>query len=236
MWGGTGIGEPYTRAFQIGCHLDRGDVAAARRVADAALTGPALGEGGRLLQQALARLLVAEGRLEEALATLDAIPTPVRHPQPGLEPVADASRPVALRRARPHRRGGRAGARRRSTLLRRWGAPSYLGTALCLLGRAARAATASSDLREAVEVLTPTYAAVELARARCALGSRPQVPDDEAVAAAARGRGRRAPDRGALGDRAARPRRPPARAAARRRRRRDAPARCPTHRAADRSS
>src|SRR3712207_9241740 len=23
MWGGSGIGEPYTRSFQIGCHLDR---------------------------------------------------------------------------------------------------------------------------------------------------------------------------------------------------------------------
>ena len=39
MWGGSGIGEPYTRSFQIGCHLDRGDVAAARRVADAAHEG-----------------------------------------------------------------------------------------------------------------------------------------------------------------------------------------------------
>ena len=61
MWGGSGIGEPYTRSFQIGCHLDRGDVAAAREVADAALDGPALGEGGRLLQHSLARLLAVEG-------------------------------------------------------------------------------------------------------------------------------------------------------------------------------
>jgi DNA-binding NarL/FixJ family response regulator len=36
-------------------------------------------------------------------------------------------------------------------------------------------------LREAVDVLAPTTAAVELARARCALGRQAQVPDDEAI-------------------------------------------------------
>ena len=51
MWGGTGVGESFTRAFEIGCHLDRGDLAAARRVADAALTGRAGGEGGRLMMR-----------------------------------------------------------------------------------------------------------------------------------------------------------------------------------------
>jgi hypothetical protein len=64
--------------------------------------------------------------------------------------------------------------------LRRWGAPSYLGTALCRLGQL-RGDEGLGDMREAVEVLTPSYAAVELARARCMLGSRPEVPDDEAV-------------------------------------------------------
>ena len=60
------------------------------------------------------------------------------------------------------------------------GAPSYLGTALCRLGQL-RGDAGLEDIREAVAVLTPTYAAVELARARCVLGSSPQVPDDEAV-------------------------------------------------------
>jgi hypothetical protein len=64
--------------------------------------------------------------------------------------------------------------------LRRWGAPSYLGTALCRLGLL-RGDDGLDDMREAVEVLTPTYAAVELARARCMLGARPEVADDEAV-------------------------------------------------------
>ena len=53
-------------------------------------------------------------------------------------------------------------------------------------------------MREAVEVLTPTYAAVELARARCMLGSRAEVPDDEAVELL-RAALETALDRGALG-------------------------------------
>ena len=64
--------------------------------------------------------------------------------------------------------------------LRRWGAPSYLGTALCRLGEL-RGAEGLADMREAVDVLASSYAAVELARARCMLGGRPDVPDDEAV-------------------------------------------------------
>jgi DNA-binding NarL/FixJ family response regulator len=65
-------------------------------------------------------------------------------------------------------------------LLRRWGAPSYLGRALCLLGEL-RGADGLDDLRQAVHLLSSTSAAVDLARARCALGSRPEVADAEAV-------------------------------------------------------
>jgi DNA-binding SARP family transcriptional activator len=178
MWGGSGIGEPYTRSFQIGCHLDRGDVGAAREVADAALKGPAAGEGGRLMQHAIARLLAVEGRPAEALAVLDAIPTPVPVRNPAWNPWLTTAA-IALDRLG---RSGEAVSLMQEEVdrLRRWGAPSYLGTALCRLGQLRRDA-GIDDIREAVAVLTPTYAAVELARARCVLGSRPQVPDDEAV-------------------------------------------------------
>ncbi len=168
MWGGSGIGEPYTRSFQIGCHLDRGDVAAARQVADAAVTGPAAGEGGRLLQHSLARLLAVEGRPAEALAALDAIPMPVPVRNPVWNPWLTTAA-IALDRL------GRTDEavtlmQEEVARLRRWGAPSYLGTALGRLGRL-RGDDGLADMREAVEVLTPTYAAVELARARCMLGS-----------------------------------------------------------------
>ena len=178
MWGGSGIGEPYTRSFQIGCHLDRGDVAAARQIADAALKGPAVGEGGRLLQHALARLLAVEGRSAEALAALDAIPMPVPVRNPAWNPWLTTAA-IALDRL------GRTDEavsfmQEEVARLRRWGAPSYLGTALCRLGEL-RGEDGLADMREAVQVLTPSYAAVELARARCMLGNRPDVPDDEAV-------------------------------------------------------
>jgi hypothetical protein len=63
-------------------------------------------------------------------------------------------------------------------LLRAWGAPTYLGTALRHLGEL----TGDVDaLREAVDLLTPTTCGVELARARLALGRRGDVRDEEAV-------------------------------------------------------
>ncbi|MCW2621405.1 MAG: Tetratricopeptide 4, partial [Frankiales bacterium] len=60
------------------------------------------------------------------------------------------------------------------------GAPSYLGAALRLLGELAGPA-GIGHLREAEVVLSPTTAALELARARLSLGSAPAVPDAEAV-------------------------------------------------------
>jgi hypothetical protein len=65
-------------------------------------------------------------------------------------------------------------------LLRRWGAPSFLGGALRLLGEL-RGPEGMPELRESVALLESTSAAVDLARARCSLGSRPETPDDEAV-------------------------------------------------------
>ncbi len=178
MWGGAGIAEPYIRSVEISCHLDRGDLAAARRAADAALTGPAVGEGARLLRLDIARLLVEEGRQADALALLDELPTP----SPVANPARDPWR--GIRAAALHGVGRTREANplivEEVALLRRWGAPSYLGSALRrhgeLLGRGG-----VDQLREAVAVLAPTHAVVELARARCALGRSPEVDDSEAV-------------------------------------------------------
>ena len=178
MWGGTGIAGPYSRSVEISCQLDRGDLHAARRAADAALAGPAVGEGARLLQHDIARLLVAEGRHREALAALDGAPTavpianPVRDPWRGIAAAAwlglgDTERALAL-------------AAEETELLRRWGAPTYLGAALRRQGELLGTAGVTL-LREAVDVLAPTPAAVQLARARCALGSSPELGDGEAV-------------------------------------------------------
>ncbi|SNS36139.1 Transcriptional regulatory protein, C terminal [Geodermatophilus pulveris] len=178
MWGGAGIVPPFAHAFLIGVHLDRGDLAAARAAADAAGTGPGPGDGGRLLQHAVARVLTAEGHHERALAVLDAVPTPVPVPNPVWNPW----RSTAALALRGLDRTGEAIAlaEEEAGLLRRWGAPSHLGATLRLLGEL-RGAEGLPELREAVALLASTSAVVDLARARCALGARPEVPGREAV-------------------------------------------------------
>jgi tetratricopeptide (TPR) repeat protein len=132
MWGGSGVGTTFTQAFLVGVHLDRGDLGAARGVADAALAAPLVGDGGRLLGQAAVRLQVAEGRHAEALAALDSVVDPVQVPNPVWNPVRSL-RALALAGV------GRtpeaiALASEEVELLRRWGAPTYLGAGLRLLG------------------------------------------------------------------------------------------------------
>ncbi|MGY1740020.1 MULTISPECIES: BTAD domain-containing putative transcriptional regulator [unclassified Blastococcus] len=178
IWGHGHIGDPYTRAFAVACHLDRGDLAAARRSADAGLAAPHPGEGGRLLEHAAARLLVAEGRYEEALAAVVRIPAPVPVPNPAWHPWRSTGARALAGLGRPDEAVALMDEEVR--LLRRWGAPVALGAALRLRG-GLRGRPGLDDLREAVELLAPTSAAVELARARCALGADPALPDDEAV-------------------------------------------------------
>ncbi len=176
-WGGTGVGEPFARAFLVLCHLDRGDLAAAREVADAC-EAVRLGEGGRIYQQAVARLLVAEGRCEEALSALDAAPAGIPIANPAWNPWR------GIRAAALHGLGrvdeALELAEEEVALLRRWGAPSHLGRGLLLQGEL-RGGHGLVDLREAVDRLATTPAALDLARARVALGSRPEVADGEAV-------------------------------------------------------
>jgi tetratricopeptide (TPR) repeat protein len=182
LWGGTRVGEPFARAFQIGCHLDRGDLGAARQAADSFAGTAAFGEGGRVYQQAVARLLVAEGRCDEALLVLAeppstdygiAIVNPVWNPWRSIKAAALyglGRTPQAIETAEEE-----------LALLRVWGAPSFLGRALCMLGEL-RGRAGLDDLAEAVDLLASTSAAVDLARAQCALGSHPDVADEEAIA------------------------------------------------------
>ncbi len=198
IWHGSGVAEPFARAFQIGCHLDRGDLVAARQVAhEASPAGD--GEGWRIMQQAVAGLLVAEGRHAEALATLDAAPqgvvvqNPAWHRWRGIRAQALAGLgrvEEALQLAEEEVR-----------LLRSWGAPSALGASLLRLGQLRGTfddRVGLEELRESVRLLATTSAEVDLARARCALGSRPELADQEAVelllaaSAAAEQRGARA--------------------------------------------
>lgn len=181
LWGGTRIGEPFARAFQIHCHLDRGDPGSARLSADAVTATPTFGEGRRVYDQAVSRLLVAEGRPDEALALLDRCETQ----RSGLDIDNAVWNPWrSLRAAALHGVGRTAEAHEllgeEVRLLRAWGAPSFLGRALCLRGEL-RGADGIDDLAEAVRLLGTTTAAVDLARAQCALACRREVPDEQAL-------------------------------------------------------
>lgn len=178
MWGSSGVGEAFTRALSIHAHLDRADVAAARAVADDGAAGPVGGEGSRWLNDAYGRLLIEEGQPGQALAQLQArslpggVVNPAWSPWRGLQARAlhalgrsDEATPLA---------------RQEVELLRGWGAPSPLGASLRLLGELL-GPDGTPHLREAEQVLAPTGARLELARARVSLGSALDVGDDEAV-------------------------------------------------------
>ena len=167
VWGISGVTSTYAAAFTLGVLTDLGDLDAAASSLDAARGLPWVGEGGRLLREAAARLLLEQGRPSEAL---DELTAPVDYPQ-----VANpAWAPWRGLMARALAALGRtdeavALAQEEVALQRRWGAPTALGPSLRLLGEL-RGAEGTADLREAVEVLSGTCAVLEEARAQLALG------------------------------------------------------------------
>jgi hypothetical protein len=160
--------------------VDRGELVEARATVDEAQPVQAVGEGQWLLRLAEARLLVAEGRPDEALTVLDLSLEGYGLRNPAGVPER------AIRAAALHGLGRTAEA---TALLqddvrelREWGAPSFLGAALRRLGEV----TGDLEtLREAEALLAPSRAAVERPRARWALGRRLAGPDGTALLRAA---------------------------------------------------
>ena len=178
MWGISAVSATYAAAFTLGALIDTGDLAAAAASLEAARELPWIGEGGRLLRESAARLLLEEDRPAEALEQLTA---PVDYP----EVVNPTWAPWRGLKARALAGLGRheealALADEEVALLRTWGAPASLGPALRLRGEL-RGAAGGDDLREAVAVLSGTRARVETARARLALATSTDMPTDEAV-------------------------------------------------------
>jgi tetratricopeptide (TPR) repeat protein len=172
MWGSSGLGAWYSRAFLVQALVDRGELGEARSAVEELQPVAAVGEGQWLLRLAEARLLVAEGRPAEALAVLDlclegyGLRNPAGVPERGIR--AEALH--ALGRTPEARALLEDDVRR----LRAWGAPAFLGAGLRRLGDV----TDDLDLlREAEALLAPSRAAVERARARWALGRRLPGPD-----------------------------------------------------------
>ncbi|HET6876404.1 MAG TPA: BTAD domain-containing putative transcriptional regulator [Jatrophihabitans sp.] len=176
MWGGTTIGAGYYRAALIGIELDRGAVPAARLLLDEAGPGELHGDGARLLRQAADGVLLAEGRFAQALAALDQAADPIGTVNPAWNPAG------RLRAAALHGLGRTHEAipvlEQEIALLRRWGAPTALGLTLTDLGLTTGR---RAPLEEAVALLDDSDAALLRGRARLALGTHPDVPQNAAV-------------------------------------------------------
>lgn len=178
VWGISGASATYAAAFTLGVLTDLGDLDAAAASLDESRALPWVGDGGRLLRDAAARLLLERGRPSEAL---DELTGPV-----AWSPVANpAWAPWRGLQARALAGLGRTGeavalAQEEVELQRLWGAPTFLGPSLRLLGEL-RGADGAADLREAVEILTGTSAVLEEARAQLALGRSEGIAHAEAV-------------------------------------------------------
>ena len=112
MWGVSGVTATYAAAFTLGVLLDQGDLEAATASLASARELPWVGEGGRLLREGAARLLVEQGRPAEALDELTApvddpqVVNPAWAPWRGLQARALAGLWVKQTGRRPGGRGG----------------------------------------------------------------------------------------------------------------------------------
>ena len=178
VWGISGATATYAAAFTLGVLTDLGDLDAAAACLDESRALPWVGDGGRLMRDSAARLLLELGRPAEALdvltapATYSPVANPAWAPWRGLQARALA----ALGRADE----AVALAQDEVDLQRSWGAPTALGPSLRVLGEL-RGGDGTADLREAVEILTGTRAVLEQARAQLALGRSAGTARAEAV-------------------------------------------------------
>ncbi len=178
MWRVSGVTSTYAAAFTLGVQTDLGELDAAAETLDRARELPWVGEGGRLMREAAARLLVDLGRPAEAL---DELAARAEYPEVANPAWAPWRAPMARALAALGRTDEAvAVASEEVALQRAWGAASALGPSLRLLGEL-RGAAGTPDLRQAVEVLEGTCAVLEEARAQLALGRSAGLAADEAV-------------------------------------------------------
>ena len=175
VWAEGGTASGYGEAFLLGVLIDTGDLTAARTFLEQIRPHHRVAEGARMFGHLQARLLLAEGRPEAALASVDAVQdlmAGVRNP---------AWRPWRSLRAEALHRLGRAHEARaliddELALARLWGAPRVIGRTLRLRGQL-RGRDGREDLEEAIGLLSTGMARVEEARALIALaGGRPAGP------------------------------------------------------------
>jgi DNA-binding CsgD family transcriptional regulator len=186
-WGAPRVGVPYGHSFAIGILLEQGDVAGARAYLDRVWDIPRFGDGGRLVEEASAKVLTAEGRHAEALEMLGvAERTNVVVSNPVWRPWRTYRAPVLAGLGRLDE--ARALMAEEVELSRRWGAPTLLGRSLRVAAELGGEG-AEAMLREAYELLGPSVARYECARAELALARVTSSPSErESLLRAALGR------------------------------------------------
>ncbi|GAA4262608.1 BTAD domain-containing putative transcriptional regulator [Dactylosporangium darangshiense] len=170
-WGGVpALGISYGEAFLIRVLIEQDRLAEARAFVDAHLDRPRVGDGIRLVNQAHAYLLIAEGRPADALRLLPA-EVSAGNPQWYEERCLRAQAFAALGRA------GEAVELAMADLaeMRDWGSPRAVGRALRVAGEIGGD---TELLREAVDMLSGTQARLEYTRALFALGQVVEEPVD----------------------------------------------------------
>jgi DNA-binding CsgD family transcriptional regulator len=167
---GPGAGAvQVTGAFLAAILLDRGDISGARQALERAPHTPDGSDGARWWLMSHQQLMIAEGRVAEALEAADELERSARWI---LNPATWPGRSLKAEALDLLERRGEALelAESELELARRFGAPGTVGTALCVLGTLEREA-GLDHLREAVEVLRGSPARLDHAKALAALGA-----------------------------------------------------------------
>jgi DNA-binding CsgD family transcriptional regulator len=155
--------------FLSGVLRERGDLAGARRVLEAVKVPRDASDHARYWLDALAELLLAEERFEEAVRVAETMERRFALLANPFDTPARLHRAVALYHLGRHE-DGLALAVESLELARRWGAPGTVSRALRVLGTLERA-EGLGHLRDAVDAAAGSVARLEYAKALVALGT-----------------------------------------------------------------
>jgi DNA-binding CsgD family transcriptional regulator len=170
LWGDPGEGATYSNSLLANVLLERGELDAARALLERSGYPDGGSERALLWLRAWARMLLLDGRVEEAVAALDDAAGRLGGRDNPAHPV-----PWRTQKAQALDRLGRREeaielAAREVEVARRWGAPGALGAALRVLGTLERE-RGHERLDEAVALLEGSPARLELAKALAARGA-----------------------------------------------------------------
>jgi DNA-binding CsgD family transcriptional regulator len=169
LWNAGAEGRVHHAAFLSAILRERGDLEGARQALQSVEDPGDASDAARLWLDALAELLIAEERFQEALTVAEDSEQRFEFLAHPIDTPARSHRAVALyhlgRRDEALALAGEA-----LELAKRWGAPATVGRALRILGTLERD-TGLEHLQAAVEITAPSPARLEHAKALAALGA-----------------------------------------------------------------